>query len=158
MLFANRFVKVLSIPGPLAMLATLTAKALVIAHEDNSDPTNHRLLQSVAGIIFFGTPHRGSGTATLGNLFGTMINTFLKGASAGFQTKSIRTDLLRHLESNSKALQELTDSVRNRLGGLQIVSFYETKPESPWPSVSHVEVPLALINNQRRPIRAITAR
>ncbi|EAQ91929.1 hypothetical protein CHGG_00164 [Chaetomium globosum CBS 148.51] len=109
-------------------------QALVIAHEDNSDPTNQRLLQSMAGIVFFGTPHRGSDTAKLGNLVGTMINTFLKAASAGLQTKTIRTDLLRHLESDSKALQELADSVRDRLGSLQIVSFYETEPESSWPS------------------------
>lgn len=125
----------------------------MIAHEDNSDPTNQRLLQSVTGIVFFGTPHRGSGTANLGNLVGTMINTFLKAASAGLQTKIIRTDLLRHLESDSKALQELADSVRDRLGSLQIVSFYETEPESSWHSVSHVEVSLALIN-QRRPTAA----
>ncbi|KAH6649379.1 hypothetical protein F5144DRAFT_634706 [Chaetomium tenue] len=109
--------------------------ALAIAHEDNSDPANQRLLQSVTGIVFFGTPHRGSDTAKLGTLVGTMINTFLKAASAGLQTKAIRTDLLRHLESDSKALQELADSVRDRLGSLQIVSFYETEPESSWPSV-----------------------
>jgi hypothetical protein len=112
----------------------------VIAHEDSSDPANQRLLQSVTGIVFLGTPHRGSGTANLGNLVGTMVNTFLKAASAGLQTKTIRTDLLRHLESDSKALQELTDSVRNRLGGIQIVSFYETEPESLWSSVSHIDV------------------
>lgn len=142
-MFVNRFVKVLCIP--LVMLVTLSAQALVIAHEDNSDPTNQRLLQSMAGIVFFGTPHRGSDTAKLGNLVGTMINTFLKAASAGLQTKTIRTDLLRHLESDSKALQELADSVRDRLGSLQIVSFYETEPESSWPSVSHIEVSLAQI-------------
>jgi hypothetical protein len=129
------------------MLATLTGKALVIAHEDNSDPTSYRLLQSVTGIIFFGTPHRGSGTANLGNLVGTMVNTFLKAASA-WQTKTIRTDLLRHLESDSKALQGLAESVRNRLGSLQVVSFYETEPESPWPSVSYLEVSQALINER----------
>ncbi|KAH6849841.1 hypothetical protein B0I37DRAFT_370018 [Chaetomium sp. MPI-CAGE-AT-0009] len=110
-------------------------QALVIAHEDNSDPTNQRLLQSVIGIVFLGTPHQGSATANLGSLAGTIINTFLKAASAGSQTKTIRTDLLRHLESDSKALQDLADSVRNRLGSLQIVSFYETEPESSWPSV-----------------------
>lgn len=123
------------------MLATLTAKALVIAHEDNSDPANYRLLQSVAGIIFFGTPHRGSSVATLGKPFGKMVNPFLKVASAG-QSKAIRIDLLRYLESNSKALQELTDSVRHRLGSLQVVSFYETKPEFPSPLVSYVDVSL----------------
>ena len=110
----------------------------MIAHEDDSDLGNQRLLKSVAGVIFLGTPHRGSGTASLGALVGRITNAFLISVSAGLQTKVIRTDLLRPLQYDSKALQELTDSVRNRLAGLQIVSFYETKPEPPSPSVRDI--------------------
>lgn len=99
------------------------------AHEDNTDPDNQRVLQSVAGIVFLGTPHRGSGTASLGNVVGTVVNGLIRSTSVGLQGRTIRTDLLRHLESDSKALQELTESVRHRLADIQIVSFYETEPE-----------------------------
>jgi hypothetical protein len=88
-----------------------------------------RLLKSVAGIVFLGTPHRGSSIASLGALVGRIINVFLV-------AKSIRTDHLRYLEYESKALQDLTDSACNRLANIKIVSFYETKPEPALPFVS----------------------
>lgn len=54
-------------------------------------------------------------------------------------TKPIRTDHFRLLEYDSKPLQDLSDSVRNRLADLKIVSFYETMPEPPSPFVSGIK-------------------
>jgi hypothetical protein len=102
-------------------------QALVIAHEDNV--TYGGVLQSVKGVIFLGTPHRGSSVATLGGVVGTIVNL------PGLATKTVRTDLLDYLRPESRHLQDLAISVRNRLADLTVVSFYESEAQYPLPSV-----------------------
>ncbi|KAM7192205.1 hypothetical protein V8F33_008479 [Rhypophila sp. PSN 637] len=85
-------------------------QALVTAHEETSNPLNTTLLRSNAGIVFLGTPHRGSASGSLGSIV-------------------LRTDNLELLKTGSTALQDLSESVRDRLVDLKIVSFFETEPE-----------------------------
>ncbi|KAB5551245.1 hypothetical protein GE09DRAFT_1204258 [Coniochaeta sp. 2T2.1] len=91
-------------------------QALVTAHED--DAVYGELLRSIAGVVFMGTPHRGSGFATKGSAIGKVVNLFTLG-------EVIRTDLLGHLEYDAAPLLELTISVRNRLQNLKVVSCVE---------------------------------
>ena len=106
----------------------------MFAHEDNA--IYERVLKSVVGMAFLGTPHRGSNVADLGSVVGKIINTFLATTSAGLETRTIRTDLLDYLKYDSRALHDLNNSVRNRLTGLMIISFYESEVQPPFSSVS----------------------
>lgn len=83
------------------------------------------MLKSVIGVAFLATPHRGSSSvASLGSVFGTIINTFMG-------PRTVRTDLLNHLIYDSDALQQLSTSARNRLGNISVVSCYENKITAP---------------------------
>jgi len=114
--------------------ADTTYQALIFAHEDNA--IYGRLLKSVAGVVFLGTPHKGSNAATLGTLVGRIVNTFVAATSAGLQTRPARTDLLDYLSYDSKHLQDLSVSVRNRLADVTVVSFYECEAQYPLSVVS----------------------
>ncbi|KAH7091508.1 hypothetical protein FB567DRAFT_490488 [Paraphoma chrysanthemicola] len=100
------------------------AKALVLAHED--DHLHGDILSATSGIIFFGTPHRGSKGADIGKIVGRVVNVCLRASTAGV-AGSVRDDLLATLKSNSKALSDLAISSRNRLRNLEIVTFHETE-------------------------------
>jgi len=111
---------------------TTCAQALVLAHEDDS--TYGGVLKCVTGVIFLGTPHRGSRIAALGSVVGTIVNL------PGLPAKAVRTDLLDYLKPGSRHLQDLAISVRNRLAGLTVVSFYESEVQHPLASVVSVEI------------------
>jgi hypothetical protein len=59
------------------------------------------LLGSVKGILFIGTPHRGSGAASLGLICAQM----LKAASLG---RSTNTTLINQLKEGSEMLQQIS--------------------------------------------------
>ncbi|KAK3311985.1 hypothetical protein B0H66DRAFT_506297 [Apodospora peruviana] len=107
-------------------------QVLVIAHEDNTVTGNVKLQESLAGIVFLGTPHRGSNKGDLGHLVGMVVNAVTGTTSAGLYRNAVNSNLVATLGTNAKQLQDLTESVRNRLEGLKIVSFYETRPEFPF--------------------------
>ncbi|RWA06162.1 hypothetical protein EKO27_g8946 [Xylaria grammica] len=78
------------------------------------------LLKAIAGVAFFGTPHRGSSNiASLGNVLGRV----LKAASFGANTNA---QLLRDLERGSPVLDDIATTFMNRRYDFQICSFYET--------------------------------
>jgi hypothetical protein len=92
-------------------------KALVVAHEQ---PQYTPILEKVQGIVFMGTPHRGSKLAGLAKPLSNIINLALI-------RKRIRSDLLSNLEISSNTITEITMSAVHRLAPLEIVSFYEQK-------------------------------
>jgi hypothetical protein len=94
-----------------------------------------KVLKSIAGVVFLGTPHCGSDVANLGIIVGRILNTCITAMSAGIQTRTIKTDLLEYLKNDSPELQSLANSVRNRLLGLTVVSFYENAKQPPFSSV-----------------------
>jgi hypothetical protein len=61
------------------------------------------LLDSVKGILFIGTPHRGSAAASLGSICADM----LKAASLG---RSTNTTLIKQLREGSNMLQEISNA------------------------------------------------
>ncbi|KAM0247349.1 hypothetical protein ACHAQJ_009883 [Trichoderma viride] len=104
--------------------------ALVLAHQE--DELYGKVLKSVLGVAFLGTPHRGSDIASFGNVMGTIINAF---ATAGARPRAVRSDLLEHLSSHSNELQDLIMAARGRLQNLAVVSFHELNPTSPLSSL-----------------------
>ncbi|KAM0806593.1 putative NACHT domain-containing protein [Seiridium cardinale] len=100
-------------------------QALVCAHEDNLIYGD--TLGAVKGIVFLGTPHRGSELADIGKVVGQIINTFLPNTT--------RTDLFTHLGKDSEALQDLASAFRHRLQDLEIATFYEVEPTPPLSSL-----------------------
>ncbi|KAI1176886.1 hypothetical protein F4777DRAFT_587643 [Nemania sp. FL0916] len=90
-------------------------QALALAYQYNE--TYGSLLESVIGITFLATPHRGSEAASL--------------ALAGTKPRIIRTDLLDHLDYNSKELSQLELDSQKPLEKMKIVSFYETELTPP---------------------------
>ncbi|KAJ3479534.1 hypothetical protein NLG97_g8298 [Lecanicillium saksenae] len=97
--------------------------ALVYAHEDRN--IYGEILQCTLGVVFLATPHRGSDTANLGNIFYTIANTSHAIMTAGLRPPVARIELLEYLTRNSKALQSLIGSSSHLLKNLSIVTFYE---------------------------------
>ncbi|KAH0565544.1 hypothetical protein GP486_001057 [Trichoglossum hirsutum] len=85
---------------------------------------NERIFQDIRiatyGIIFLGTPHRGSGKANIAAVIANVIKITYPG---------IKTQVLESLRRNSIVLQDLADDFRNMHSQLEIVSCYELKPE-----------------------------
>ncbi|KAG4253672.1 hypothetical protein FPRO03_07632 [Fusarium proliferatum] len=127
-------------------------QALVTAHQDNH--LYGEVLNSIIGVVFLGTPHRGSTAANLGSVCGAIVNTFWSTASAGVGPRTVRTDLLNNLIYDSDALQDLAMSARVRLGSISVVSCFETEPTPPLSSliVSRASATLSLPNEEPIPM------
>jgi len=74
-----------------------------------------------SGVIFFGTPHRGSGVASLATMAARLLEL------TSFST-STNTQLSKDLEPDSRRLRFVSDSFQYRCARheLKIVSCYET--------------------------------
>ncbi|KAG0124311.1 Alpha/Beta hydrolase protein [Tuber indicum] len=96
-------------------------RSLVLSHEQ---PMYQDILKSTHGIVFMGTPHRGSTIADWTKMFASIVNNVLI-------STLMRSDLLKDLQTNSRALQEITSSFKYRTSGLQIVTFYEQEITAP---------------------------
>lgn len=90
-------------------------KALVIAHE--REERYKLLLRDVYGVMFMGTPHRGSDSAFWGSIFGSMANVLTAG--------SLRTDLLQMLQPKTEFLGNICSEFVERGKSLHIFTVYE---------------------------------
>ena len=79
------------------------------------------LLDSVFGIVFLATPHRGSGVAAPGEL----ASRILRAARFGTATNA---ELVASLRRDGEMLWDLSSQFVERAIGLQIRTFYETEP------------------------------
>ena len=75
--------------------------------------------ESTVGIVFLGTPHRGSEKAAYGKVLTSLATTVLNKPSPR---------LVNALQVNSEALVRLTTDFRFQLPKYQVYSFYEMKP------------------------------
>lgn len=91
-------------------------QALFLARVESQYST---ICEHTVGIIFFGTPHRGSDKAAYGKILANVASTVMHKPSS---------KLLSALQSNSDVLARLTSDFRHQLPQYQIVSFYERKP------------------------------
>ncbi|OCL02223.1 hypothetical protein AOQ84DRAFT_229435 [Glonium stellatum] len=81
-----------------------------------------RVVESTHGIIFLGTPHRGSDAASYGKIAFTLTKVFA--------SQNANTKLLRALEKSSEVLERITKSFYetwNQHDEMQIYSFHEEK-------------------------------
>jgi hypothetical protein len=74
--------------------------------------------ERTVGIVFFGTPHRGSDKASYGNVLARV---------AAAVTSRPASPLIAALQTNSKELMKLTSEFRFQLPAYRVASFYETK-------------------------------
>lgn len=76
------------------------------------------LLDSVYGLVFFGTPHRGGDHTSLGDIAAKI---------AGSITNSKKNSLMEALKKNSFFAEAVKENFRNRLNDFLILTFYESR-------------------------------
>ena len=77
------------------------------------------------GVIFLGTPHRGSSVATPAKILGDIINVALSGSGASLFAGELNTPLLQTLKAGSSELIGIGDTFTQRANALSIVTYYE---------------------------------
>lgn len=88
------------------------------------------ILDSIAGVVFMGTPHRGSRSATQAQHLANIINIVTLGSG-------VRKELLKTLETSSRELETISRHATQLLKNFPIISFYERKPLIGSSLVSH---------------------
>ena len=83
----------------------------------------NNIRKSTTGIIFLGTPHRGSEKAAYGKVLATVATAVLN---------SPPPRLVKALKTNSDSLRRLTSDFWFQLSDYQVYSFYEMKPMKKW--------------------------
>ncbi|EXF85060.1 ankyrin repeat protein [Colletotrichum fioriniae PJ7] len=91
-------------------------KAVIMAHEQ--DRHYSCILDHIHGVVFFGTPHRGSSLAAWDEI-GTLI---VKASTLGYATNS---KLSSSLKVDSKFLRRISESFAARGEDFEVRSFYE---------------------------------
>ncbi|KAI9767152.1 MAG: hypothetical protein M1839_004625 [Geoglossum umbratile] len=94
------------------------AKQALVAAEDYAN-----IRDSVVGILFLGTPHRGSSTTQFPEVL-TRITDVALADSPRF-TDKMRKDLFESLEKGSDILKTISTEFKNQVSNIRIVSFIE---------------------------------
>ena len=113
-------------------------KALILAHERDSNPDYKDILDNTRAIAFIGVPHQGSDSAK----WASFAANLLKSASMGASTN---TALVSNLVKGSTTLANISNQFVDRARGMIIYTFYETKRLNGvmvctclgWPTASH---------------------
>lgn len=83
------------------------------------EPRYQSIYDATLGLVFFGTPHRGSEKAVYGKVLANVAQTVAHRPKAS---------LLSALQTNSDVFLRLTTDFRFQLRRYQVVSFYEQRP------------------------------
>ena len=102
------------------------SKALVYAHNDGRF---HVLKNSTAGVMFFGTPHRGSEHIKYGGVLQKLANI----------TAKRDISVMKKLQRDSDTLARLNLESRHQLSRYKVFSFYETLETAIGPFTSLVK-------------------
>jgi hypothetical protein len=78
---------------------------------------------SVIAILFLSTPHCGSSEIVIPLVLTSIANVALAGTSRF--VGSMRTDLIKSLEKDSKILKDISTAFRNQTHNIKIASFIE---------------------------------
>jgi hypothetical protein len=100
------------------------------------------IYEKTLGVVFFGTPHRGSDIAKTFKHVSQGLN--FTGLGNRF-TGKMRSDLLTLLELGSDQLVELIKSFRNHTDTFSFVTFFETQRTTP-PGTIVSEIDQAMSN------------
>jgi hypothetical protein len=82
---------------------------------------------SVSGILFLGTPHQGSPSATYVSILSQIANIFIIGTQTSRLMGQMRTELLHSLQTNEKELLHIAQDFRVHTSTLHLASFIEQK-------------------------------
>lgn len=91
-------------------------QALTWAH---TEPRYGRIKDRTLGVVFFGTPHRGSDKAAYGSILANVATNVMR---------KPQSKMINALMTNSDELERLTGEFRFQATKLQILTFYEMKP------------------------------
>jgi ankyrin repeat domain-containing protein 50 len=91
----------------------------------------YKLWEWSKGVIFLGTPHRGSASADLAALLGNIANAAWFASGAHRLRGGVSTSLLRTLNSNSNELNGIGEMFTQRASALSIETFFETYTTQP---------------------------
>lgn len=94
------------------------------------------------GVVFLGTPHRGSASADLPTLFGNIANVAWSVSGASHFRGGVNTALLRSLAQNSAELNTIGETFTLRAAALKIYTFYELNITQPVGTVVSQAIPL----------------
>lgn len=93
-----------------------------------SNPENYPGIgNGIAGTLFLGTPHHGSGYARYGNIMAKTANVLVVGLQASRLLGRMRPDLLRTLEKQSPELVAADEDFKKHAADIKIISFIEGK-------------------------------
>ncbi len=120
---------------PLMHLITV-AQAMTVASDSPIGSGYNNVFQNTAGIVFLGTPHRGS---SLANNAGLLFRLF---------TLRPSPPLLRLLRAKNLLLNQIADQFNNIWGSRCIFSFRETKAMFNWKIVTHYSILLRHLSHQ----------
>ncbi|KAI0400445.1 ribonuclease-like protein p/mrp subunit [Xylaria palmicola] len=100
----------------------IVKRAIVYSASRTSHHINHlrSIYVSTYGILFFGTPHQGSGTANLATFAQRIIDALLPSKLVDTQAQ-----LLDALKESSEVLQEITDNFAPLMKDIRIYFFWE---------------------------------
>jgi len=88
------------------------------------DETYHGVAQDTVGVVFLGTPHRGSAMADLGSIAASIAASAMPGLMIS------NPSALRTLRRNSDILFQIAGQFSNICKDISIHSFHETVPMS----------------------------
>ena len=112
------FKKVRAARSPLSIGASLIEQALILAHRRSSDFSE--ILERVKGVIFLGTPHRGTNMVFWAQLVAQTLH-------AAQLNEGNNLKLLRALKADSETLSRISREFVELGANLQIRTFYETE-------------------------------
>ncbi|KAI9748141.1 MAG: hypothetical protein M4579_007306, partial [Chaenotheca gracillima] len=108
-----------------SMGGIVVKQALIIAR--NESVLYPHLSASVSSVLFLGTPHQGSPSATYASILSQIANVFVIGSQMSRLTGPLRTELLQSLRRNENELLYIAQDFRVHTGPLMIASFIEQK-------------------------------
>jgi pimeloyl-ACP methyl ester carboxylesterase len=109
-------------------LGGLVVEEMLLRALEPDDDSIQAIATSTCGIMFFGTPHRGSDVAPLGKAAANLVNLFKQTNSRILGPLQPNSDVLRSVEER---FQREMIHKSGRLRHIKILCFYEAKPTSP---------------------------